>query len=149
MTFKKELIRQFLRETRIKQVMTSQVITLKETDDFTMVQEKMALYDIRHLPVVVETGSIVGLITQRDLYQIHSPKRLEDGSWYYDKAALNQFILRNVIHRKPFTLKADDFLYEALEAMVRSKFGCVPIVDDYRKICGILTRNTVLKFLIT
>ena len=148
MTIKKSDIRQFLLDTKIQEVMVSPVISVSETDDFALVQEKIALYDVRHLPVVNEAGHIVGLITQRDLYQIHSPRRLEDGSWYYDKDALNQFLLKNVMLPKPFTLKPNSSLFEAIEATVRYKFGCIPIVDDYKKPCGILTRDTILKFLI-
>ena len=149
MAIKKSDIKQYLHDIKIREVMDSPVITVKETDDFALVQEKIALYDVRHLPVVNETGSIVGIITQRDLYQIHSPRRLEDGSWYYDKEALNQFLLSKVMLPKPFTLKPGNSVYEAVEATVRFKFGCNPIVDDYKKPCGILTRDTLLKFLIT
>ena len=143
----KEDIKRYLKLTPISLVMTSPVITVYETDDFALVQEKIALYDVRHLPVVNAKGGIVGLITQRDLYQIHSPRRLADGSWFYDKEALNQFLLKNVMLKKPFTLKADDSLYEAMEAMIRFKFGCIPIIDDQKKLVGILTRDTILKFL--
>ncbi len=148
MAIKKTDLKQFLLDTKLRDVMVSPVITVKETDDFALVQEKIALYDVRHLPVVNATGSIVGLITQRDLYQIHSQRKLEDGSWYYDKEALNQFLLKNVMLPKPFTLKPTDSLFEAMEATVRFKFGCIPIVDDYKKPFGILTRDTILKYLI-
>ena len=148
MSLKKSDIKQFLLDTKVRDVMVGPVITVKETDDFALVQEKIALYDVRHLPVVNETGSVVGLISQRDLYQIHSPRRLEDGSWYYDKEALSQFLLSKLMVPKPFTLKPGNSLYEAIEATVRFKFGCIPVVDDYHKPCGILTRDTILKFLI-
>ncbi|MBF0571266.1 MAG: CBS domain-containing protein [Candidatus Omnitrophica bacterium] len=149
MSIKKADIKQYLLDTKVGEVMTSPVITVKETDDFSTVQEKIALYDLRHLPVINEAGCIIGIITQRDLYQIHSPRRLEDGSWYYDKEALNQFLLKNVMHPKPFTLKPNNSLYEFIEATVRFKFGCIPVVDDYRHPCGILTRDTILKFFIS
>ncbi len=149
MTVNKSDIKQFLLDTKLREIMISPVITVKENDDFALVQEKIALYDVRHLPVVNEAGSIVGLITQRDLYQIHSPRRLEDGGWYYDKEALSQFLLSKVMHPKPFMMKPDNSLREAIEATVRFKFGCIPIVDDYKHPCGILTRDTILKFLIT
>jgi CBS domain-containing protein len=136
-------------DTKVRDVMVSPVITVKETDDFAVVQEKITLYDVRHLPVVDETGSVTGIITQRDLYQIHSPRRLEDGSWYYDKEALHAFLLSKVMLPKPFTLKPNNTLLEAIEATIRHKFGCIPIVDDHRKPCGILTRDTMLKFLIS
>src|SRR5271169_5124022 len=147
MSLKKTDIKKYLLDTKIREVMACPVITVKETDDFSLVQEKIALYDVRHLPVVNETGSVVGLISQRDLYQIHSPRRLEDGSWYYDKEALNQFLLSKVMLPKPFTLKPDSSPFEAIEATVRFKFGCIPIVDDYKIPCGILTRDAILKFL--
>lgn len=137
-----------MQNIKIQEVMVSPVICVKETDDFSLVQEKIALYDIRHLPVVNEAGAIVGLITQRDLYQIHSPRRLDDGSWFYDKEALDQFMIKNVMHPDPFTLKPGDSLYKALEATVRHKFGCIPIVDDYNVVCGILTRDAILQFII-
>ncbi|MDE1921585.1 MAG: CBS domain-containing protein [Candidatus Omnitrophica bacterium] len=149
MAAKKSDIKKFFLETKISQVMASPVITVKETDNFALVQEKIALYDVRHLPVVNDAGCLVGLISQRDLYQIHSPRRLEDGSWYYDKEALGRFLLSKVMASNPFTLKPDDTLYSAIEAMVRFKFGCIPIVDDYQIPCGILTRHTILKFCVS
>src|ERR1039457_5332296 len=130
MSAKKSDIKRFLMDTKISEIMSSPVITVQETDNFALVQEKIALYDVRHLPVVNETGCIVGIITQRDLYQIHSPRRLDDGSWYYDKEALSQFLLKNVMVPKPFTLKPENSLYEAIVAMAEYKFGCIPIVDD-------------------
>lgn len=135
-------------DIKIRDVMASPVITVKVDDDFALVQEKIALYDVRHLPVVNDAGSIVGIITQRDLYQIHSPRRLEDGSWFYDKEALNQFMLKNIMCPNPVTLNPDDTLYDAIEASIRYKFGCFPVVDDYKHPCGILTRDNILKFLI-
>jgi len=144
---KKSDIKQFLLDTKLRDVMVSPVITVRQTDDFALVQEKIALYDIRHLPVLDETGSVVGLISQRDLYQIHSPRKLEEGGWYYDKEALNQFMLAKLMVPKPFTLKPDNSLFDAIDATIRFKFGCIPIVDDYLKPCGIVTRDRMLSFL--
>ncbi len=145
----KSTIKQFLMDTKIADVMASPVITVKETDPFAVVQEKIALYDIRHLPVVDSTGSIVGIISQRDLYQIHSPRRLEDGTWFYDDDELNEFVLMKVMVPKPFTLKPENTIYEAIQATILYKFGCIPIVDDHNHPCGILTRHTILKYLIS
>jgi len=149
MSPKKFDIKQYLLDTKLQDVMASPVITVKENDDFALVQEKIALYDVRHLPVINDAGSVVGLISQRDLYQIHSPRRLEDGSWFYDKEALNQFLLKNVMVANPFTLKPTNSLFEAIEATLRFKFGCIPIVDDYMHPCGIITRDSILKHLIS
>jgi acetoin utilization protein AcuB len=148
MAVKKADIKKFFLQTMVGDVMASPVITVKEDDDFALVQEKFTLYDVRHLPVLNNAGEVVGLITQRDLFQIHSPRRLESGGWYYDTESLNQFLLSKVMLRDPLTMKAGHALFEAVDAMLRFKFGCIPIVDEYNVPCGILTRETILKFLI-
>ncbi len=142
-------IRQLLKETKLSEVMAVPVITVNEGDEFHVVQEKFNSHDIRHLPVVDDTGGVIGLITQRDLYKVHSPRKLEDGGLYYDKEMLDNFILKNVMCKKPFTLRADNTLEEAMKAMIQSKFGCIPIVDSYRLPVGILTRIDILKFFLT
>ena len=142
-------IRALLRSTPLSKIMIKPVMTVHENDEFHIVQEKMAAHDIRHLPVVNDAGVLVGIITERYLYKIHSPRKLEDGSWYYDKQALDGFILKNVMIQDPFTLTPQNTLEEAVQAMSQFKFGCTIIVDEYRVPCGIVTRKDILKFLLT
>ncbi len=138
----------FLKKTKIKEVMATPAITVNENDDFSKVHEKFEFYGIRHLPVVNDNGGLVGLITQRQLFKIHSPHKLDDGSWYYDKELLNGFILKNVMFKDVFTLKPDSLLYDATEYMVKQRFGCIPIVDDYKFVQGIITRDDILRYLL-
>ena len=140
------MFKENLDKVLIADVMAKHVVTVQDSDDFQVVQDKFATFDIRHLPVVEQRGVLVGLVTQRDLYKIHSPRKLEDGSWFYDKDALDGFILKNVMLKDPFTLKPENTLREAMEAMARLKIGCIIIVDQVGKPAGILTRVDVLKF---
>jgi CBS domain-containing protein len=143
------VVHSILQSTLLSEIMTKSVFSVYENDEFHVVHEKMENHDIRHLPVVNEAGVLVGLITQRYLYKIHSPRKLEEGDWYYDKASLDNFILKNVMIKEPYTLKSQNTLEEAMRAMVQFKFGAIIIVDDYRIPCGIVTRNDILKFLLT
>ncbi len=129
--------------------MVKPVIAVHETDDFHVVLEKMEVHGIRHLPVVNDAGTLVGIITERYLYKIHSPRKLEDGSWYYDKDLLDHFILKNVMIKDPYVLGLNSSLKEALETMIQFRVGSVVIVDDYRIPCGIITHKDILKFLLT
>jgi CBS-domain-containing membrane protein len=140
------MFKEILKVTKIEAVMSKKVVFVRDNDEFALVQEKLAANDIRHLPVVNDAGNVVGLISQRHLYKIHSPRRLENGDWYYDKDQLNEFILKNVMVPDPFTLRADQSLYEALTVIVTTKLGCIPIVDQYRRPVGMLTRSDFLKF---
>lgn len=140
---------EFLKKTLIKEVMAAPAITVNENDDFSKVHEKFQFHDIRHLPVVNANGGIVGLITQRELFKIHSPHKLDDGNWFYDKDLLNGFILKNVMFKDVFTLTPERPLYDAVDFMVRQKVGCVPIVDDYNFVQGVITRDDILKYILT
>ena len=139
------MLEKLLHYIKVKDVMVSPVITVHENDELHIIQDKFATYDIRHLPVINDAGRVVGLIGQRDLYKIHSPRRLEDGSWYYDKDILDSFILKNVMVKDPYFLKPENTLEDIMKDMVRFKFGCIPIVDEYGKPVGIITRDTIIQ----
>ncbi len=126
--------------------MTTPVMTVNEEEDFHVVQDKFSTYDIRHLPVINHSRQVVGLISQRHLYKIHSPRRLESGEWFYDKDELDAFILKNVMVREPFVLKSTHTLQDAMKAMVQFKLGCIPIVDDIARPVGIITRDSIISF---
>ena len=133
-----------LKQIRLKEVMKSPVITASIDDPFSKVEEKFRMKGIRHLPVVDAANRVVGLVTQRDLYRIASPRITDDG-YVYEPGFLNNFILRYVMTRDPATLYADDRLATAIEMMARQKYGCIPVVDSQGKIAGIVTETDILK----
>ncbi len=138
-------IRKLLKDIKIKEIMTRPVISIKVDALFSEVAEKITQKKLRHLPVVDKNNKLVGLITQRDLYKISPPRKLEDGSWYYDKDELNNFILEKVMIPQPFSMKPDDSVGEAVLNMVQLKYGCVPVVFKNNVLCGIITQLDILK----
>ena len=143
------MIQELIKSTAVKDIMTSPVVTVSDADEFHVVQDKFTTYDIRHLPVIDANNRVVGLISQRHLYKIHSPRRLESGEWFYDKDLLDGFILRNVMIKDVYTLKADAKLEELMKIMIQFKYGCVTIVDDIDRPIGIITRDSVINFFLT
>ena len=129
----------------LKDVMATNPYVLNVDDHFSMVEEYFHLYNIRHLPVVDKAGVLKGIISQRDLYRVRSPKRTIEGEDVYNKQELNGFILKNVMTKDPFTLHANDTLDKAIDAMVAQKYGCIPIVNDENKLLGIVTQIDVLR----
>lgn len=142
------MFKSVLQTVQAQDVMTKHVITVKVNEDFSAVSEKMSLHDIRHLPVVDDGGHLVGLITQRDLYKIHSPRRLEDGSWFYDKDSLNGFLLSKVMLRDVITVKRETPLVNIVQLMIQRKIGCLLVVDNDNIPQGIVTRDDILGFML-
>ena len=139
-------IKVLLREVPLKDIMTTPVITIDIDAKFNEVPQKFRKYEIRHLPV---TGGpekkLVGLISLRDLYRIHSPHRNLEGEWVYDDQELDGIILKNVMLRNPFYMKENDCMGEALVKIVEHKYGCIPIVNEDMQIQGILTQEDILR----
>jgi len=138
-------IRVLLQKARIADVMTSPSIAIDVDEPFSRVPQVFNSHHIRHLPVINKDKKLVGLITQSDLYKIQPPRKLETGEWYYDEEALNNVELGRVMNTELFTLTPDQAIAQALEAMVKEKYGCVPIVDSNNVLVGILTQYDFLK----
>jgi len=134
-----------LKKIKIKEIMAKPAISIRLDEPFSIVPKKMKEYKIRHLPVVDKSSKVVGIITQRDLFRIHPPRRLEDGSLYYDDESLNSIILANVMTEEPFCMKPEDCIGDALLKMAKKKYGCIPIVDQGKKLCGVITQIDLLK----
>lgn len=138
-------IRKVLKETRLKEIMTTPVISIRVDEPFSHVEEKFRTHGIRHLPVVDMENVVVGVITQRDLYRVVAPHHLDDGSWYYDRDMLDDEILEKVMTIRPRTFHPEDSIADALLEMAKTKYGCFPIVDKAGKLCGIITQIDILK----
>ena len=138
-------VRVLFNKVKLSEVMTKPVITVRVDAAFHEVADKILKNRIRHLPVVDEDGKLVGLMTERGLYKIHSPRWLEDGTWYYDAEMLDGFILREVMIHEPFVMGLDNTVADAILKMVEKKYGCVLVVDKERKIRGIVSYVDFLK----
>ena len=134
-----------LKETKLHEIMTKKPITIYVDEPFSLVPKKLASNRIRHLPVIDRHDHLVGLITERELFKIQPPHKLEDGTWYYDDRMLDSYILQYVMIGEPFTMHINDSMGDLVKAMVTKKFGCVPIVDDEIYLKGIITLIDILK----
>lgn len=126
--------------------MVKPVISVHVEDAFEKVEAKLRGKTIRHLPVVDDSGAVVGLITQRDLFRTVSPHRNEEG-FVYDPAMLRDFVLRHQMTRDPYTLTPEDPVSKALSAMIQSNYGCIPVTDEKKKLVGILTARDILRWI--
>lgn len=133
-------IKKVFEETTIEEVMTIPVITIDHEAQFHEVADKMREHRLRHLPVVDKDKKILGVISERDMYKLISPKRREDGTSYYDPAELDGFILKQVMTTPVITAGPKDSLKVAIQIFVEGKYGCLPIVDQDKKVLGVLTQ---------
>jgi len=141
-------IKDLFKQVKVKAVMSSPPITIKSKDWFYLVEEKLRANNVKHLLVVNDnTGQLCGMITLNDLFKTLTPKKLSDGTFYYDKADLDRFSLSSIMSKHPESLTASDPIIDAMTMMGEKGFGSIPIVDNSNVPVGIITQTDIIKFI--
>jgi CBS domain-containing membrane protein len=125
---------------QVKDLMTVEVTTLKRNEQLTLADDLMRLGRIRHLPVLDDDGrSLVGIITQRDLFRGALARALGYGE-HASRKLLNTFTVKDVMITDVLTTTPETPLRDAARVMQERKIGCLPVVKNGR-LEGIITEG--------
>lgn len=127
----------------VRDVMTRDVVTLGRNDKLLVADDLMRLGRIRHLPVVDESGELVGIVSQRDLFHSGLIKALGYGT-HAQRQALDMVVVKEAMRTQVMTTGLDTPLREAARVMLDRKIGCLVVLDQGR-IAGILTESDFVK----
>ena len=123
--------------------MSTVIVTVEMDDRLKTVKEIFSNVRFHHL-LVVESGKLVGVLSDRDLLKALSPKIGTASETEDDSATLNKRV-HQIMTRKPFVLKPDSAVYDAIEIFNKHNISCIPVVDDENKPVGILSWRDILK----
>ncbi|MBW1840327.1 MAG: CBS domain-containing protein [Deltaproteobacteria bacterium] len=131
---------------KVRDIMTTEVVTLKVNDELSLASDIMTLGRIRHLPVV-EDDRLVGIISQRDLYRA-SLASVVGHDYAEQRVHLETVTIRNIMAKEVFTVEPDTEIYAAGRIMLEKRIGCLPIVQgDVLK--GMVTETDILQFYVS
>ncbi|HSF43614.1 MAG TPA: CBS domain-containing protein [Thermoanaerobaculia bacterium] len=133
-----------MNELRVRDLMTSNVVTVQHDDSVAKAYELMLENRFRHLVVLNEEGDLVGLLTHRDLLRhalIERPE-LPPGLQH---SILKRLQVEEVMTSEVETAEPGQWLHEAAQMMFENKYGCLPVVEDSR-VVGILTESDFVRF---
>ena len=85
-------------------------------------------HNINHLPIVDECGKLIGIITSWDI-----AKALAQ-----NKKTIEEIMTRNVV-----TAHEDEPVDHVARKMSRHNISGVPVVDDYRRVVGMVTSEDI------
>ena len=128
---------------KVSEIMTTGVVSLKQTDDLHQARMLLKEYGIRHLPVLDEDGMFTGLLTQRDILNL-AFKVVENYGFSKLKSREQRTLVKDVMDTDCITIKSTADLRTAGEFFVEHKHSCLPVVDD-GKLVGILTSVDFVK----
>ena len=152
-----DYIHSILEKIKIKSVMNTDVVKIREYEELSKAEELFLSHGIYYLPVVNQYNQLVGLLSQKYLYKTHSPRKINkdqlvhgpdiivDGNTFYWKETLDGFLLRNVMLQHPFTLSPEDSIFTAIMEMAKRKIGCIIVIKEDKKICGIVTESDFIR----
>jgi CBS domain-containing membrane protein len=134
-----------MQRLKVSDIMSTDLVTLKEDDDLGLAENVMRFGRIRHLPVV-NKGKLVGLVTHRDILSAQVSS-LADIS-VEDINELKLSIPASEIMKKDIeTVGPDEPVLKAARILKKNKYGCLPVVND-RKLVGIITEADFIDLVI-
>ena len=128
----------------VRDLMQSEVATLKASDTLSLADDIMRLGRIRHLPVV-SGESLVGILSQRDLFRaaISSVLRMRPAT---EREWLARISVKEVMTAHVFTIGPTATVREAVDLMMEKRVGCLPVVEE-DKLVGLLSETDCLRLL--
>jgi CBS domain-containing protein len=129
----------------VKHIMTKPVISLFAEQTLPLADDIMRFKHLRHLPVVDESGKLVGLVSHRDILraQISSLTGLTDRE---KRARQDNVRVDQIMTRDVWTAGPDTFASNAGRLLLDHRFGCLPVVDSVGQLVGIVTERDYLRF---
>lgn len=132
---------------RVKDLMTTEIMTLGRNHTLALGDELMNQARVRHMPVLNDDGELCGIISQRDLYRSALVRALGFGS-VAEKRMLEGVLVKEVMTTDVVTTTPDTELSEAATVMLDRKIGCLPVVEG-NELVGILTEADFVKLAVS
>jgi CBS domain-containing protein len=145
----------------VADVMTSEVLTVKKETPLKEAIQILADKKISALPVVAESGKLVGILSEGDLMWqesgVEAPPyiMLLDSIIYlqnpaqHDKEihkALGQTV-GEVMSDRPLTIKPEQLVREAARLMHDKKIRRLPVIDEQERVIGIITQGDIVRMM--
>ncbi len=128
---------------KIKDMMTSEVFVLHDTQTLELVRSLMRIKHVRHVPIVNTDNTFVGLMTHRDLLAqtiSHLAEVDDEEQEYLDR----HIHIVNIMKTDVVTVDPETDICTAITMLLEHKYGCLPVVSD-GKLVGIVTEADFLK----
>ncbi|MCC5809056.1 MAG: CBS domain-containing protein [Ectothiorhodospiraceae bacterium] len=125
-----------MRSLLVKDVMARHPPAIRLGTDLREVVNTLLGHHLTGLPVTDEADHVVGFVSEQDClrallvssYHAEGDPKVED-----------------VMHHPPLTVALDDSVVDVAEQMLTQKPKIYPVLDDNRRLAGMLTRNQVLR----
>lgn len=130
---------------RVSDLMSRNVVTIGESDSCLEAVGRMHGARVRHLPVVNAAGTLLGVVTDRDLrHHLFAPRVLKEVGTVAVDILLKAVPVSAVMSSPVTSVPANADVVDAARIMLEDKVGSLPVLDGGR-VVGIVTETDVLR----
>lgn len=130
---------EYKKPIHVSQYMTDEVITIERWNSLLEAHSLMGTKRIRCLPVV-EDGNLIGLVTRTDL-MVSDPSRMASRNNQELSLKILTQDVEKIMTTPVITVKPQDEINVAAELMLTHKIHALPVLDDDKKMVGIITES--------
>jgi acetoin utilization protein AcuB len=126
----------------VRDCMKRDVVTVSPDDTLATALKLTRAHRVRHLPVVLPTGELAGILSDRDIrLAMPSPLTTPDPerAEYLERTAIASVMSREVI-----TVGPEGTVEDAAKLLYRHRIGALPVLDGFQRMQGILTETDIL-----
>ena len=134
------------RNEPVKKIMAIDLETVHVAQKLSEVRHLMVDKNIHHVPVV-SGDKFVGLLSYSDIVRVSfgDPRKQDDRTV---DALLDTLEIQQVMTEDVVSVLPSDTVRTAAEKLANGRFHGLPVVDEDKKICGLLTSTDVIKYLL-
>lgn len=147
------------RERRVAELMSADVLVVAESATVEEAVQRLSEHNVSGAPVVDADGRLVGLLDDTDLLlseaRVHAPSAIEilggyiplPSSWQRFESELRHALASTVselMTTDPPSLSPDDTAEDAATLMLERGVSRVPVVDEDRRVIGLVSRHDLV-----
>jgi acetoin utilization protein AcuB len=125
--------------------MTQNVVSITSDMGIRHAFFRMKENSIRHLPIVDQKGSLIGIISDRELRRPNWVDEASDIAHVYHLD--NSMLVRDVMITNVHVLHTYDTLHKAVALLLDNHIGAAPVLDKTGMVVGMLSAIDLLRAL--
>jgi CBS domain-containing protein len=135
-----------MKKEQVKNWMTAEVMTISPDAILPEAHRMMSDHGIRRLPVMKQ-GQLIGIITLGDVREAEPSDATSLSIWEMNYL-LSQLKVKKVMTQNPITISPFATISEAAWTMLEYKVSGLPVVDQDRKLLGIITESDIFRLVV-
>ncbi len=129
----------------VSKSMATKVITISKETSVFEAKDKMRDHKIRHLPVMDADGRLAGIVTDRDVRSALPRKFFSGLDTPGERRAHKDVPVGEIMIPDPMTVSSMDTIQDALLLILEKRVGAFPVVDENRKLVGMISVRDLLR----